>query len=288
MIFVIFFIVENPSEFLRNPNILEEVPTNIESFHPQPYESSPNNFSNYFNSPSTQAAFDQQSELEQVNLGQPQPQSNISSVFSSFSNILKLGGPQKQPIVEEESVLAPAGLDTIPYQPPENIAPVPLFSADTLNQTVHPVPSSSATPLNTYRRTGLKRPVYAPVPGLSAQQPQQTPFQTPPQGLLPQQPQQTPGFNYFPQPPLITTPTPPPNHFKHIPPQPTTFLVPEPTSVSAAAISPAIPFSSSNLQSPVMAAIPANELLQTPHINSGSSLTPNFNIETLPPNAVNT
>lgn len=266
-------IVENASEFLRNPNILEEVPTNIQPFQPQPYESSPKNFSSYFNSPS---GFELQSELEQVNLEQSQSQSNLSSVFSSFTNILKLGGPQKQPIVEEEAVSAPAGLDTIPYQHPENIAPVPLFSADTLKQTVYSqVASPSSTPTNTYRRAGLKRPVYAPVPGLSAQQTQQTnsipSFQT----------QSQPDFNYFQQPPLETTP--------HIPLQSTTFLVPEPTSVpTTTSIPQGIPFSTSNLQSPVMAAIPANELLQTPHINSGSSLTSNFNIETLPSNIVNT
>lgn len=276
---MLIFISENPSEFSRNPNILEEIPTNIDPFQQQPYELSASTFSNYFNPPSTQADFYQQPELEQVDLGQPQAQANISSVFSSFSNILKLGGSQKPSEIQEEAVSAPAGLDAIPYQNPENIVPVPLFSADTLNQTVHSsVAPPISAPVNTYRRPGLKRPVYAPVPGLSAQQTDSVPsFPTHPQS----------DFNYFQQPPLETAPT-PPSHFKPISPQPATFLIPEPASVTAAPIPQVVSFPSSNFQSPVMAAIPANELLQTSNINSGSSLNSNFNVEHIPSNAVNT
>lgn len=278
--FLFFFISENLLEVSRNPNILEEVSTNIEPLQQQPYELSASKFLNYFNQSSTQAEFYQQPELEQVDLGQPQTQANISSVFSSFSNILKLGGSQKQSEIQDETVSAPAGLDAISYQNPENIVPVPLFSADTLNQTVHsPAKPPISAPLNTYRRSGLKRPVYAPVPGLSAQQTDSGPsFQTPSQS----------DFNYFQQPPIATAPT-LPSHFKPITPQPTTFLIPEPAaSVTTAPVSQGVTFPPSNFQSPVMAAIPANELLQTHDIISSSSLSSNFNVEHLPSNAVNT
>ncbi|XP_008200242.1 phospholipase DDHD2 [Tribolium castaneum] len=188
------------------PSFLEPIPTNLATFQNQDHP--------------------------------PQHQtSNLSSVFSSFSNILKLKEPQP------EIAPPPAGIDSILSQPPTNVAPVPLFPPSGITNTPPSAPPQA--PSNTYRRPGLKRPVYAQVPGLSNSS------QPPPQP------------NPFP---------PPPAQFKLIAPQPTTFLNPvQPSFFTPVA---------SNLQSPVMAAIPANELLQTPDASQG--LPAGVNGEALP------
>ncbi|CAG9855431.1 unnamed protein product [Phyllotreta striolata] len=93
--------------------------------------------------------------------------SHLSSVFSSFSNILSLGGSStKEPV----PVPPPAGIDTFIQQPAINPDPVPLFSADSAQFLQQKPPTTSETS-NQFRRGGLKRPTYAPVPGLSGTAP---------------------------------------------------------------------------------------------------------------------
>ncbi|XP_044256193.1 phospholipase DDHD2 [Tribolium madens] len=144
---------------------------------------------------------------------QNQPQtSNLSSVFS----FLKLKGNSHEP--QPEIAPPPAGIESILSQPPTNVAPVPLFPSSGITNTPPSAPPQA--PSNTYRRPGLKRPVYAQVPGLS-------------------------------------------NNSQ--PPAPNFFQPPPPSQV---------------FTTPVMAAIPANELLQTPEVGPG--LSTGLNGETLP------
>ncbi|KRT82473.1 hypothetical protein AMK59_4744 [Oryctes borbonicus] len=53
--------------------------------------------------------------------------------------------------------------------PVEFAPPIPLFSPGDLPPKVGTNPASATGPTNTYRRIGLKRPVYAPIPGLQGQ-----------------------------------------------------------------------------------------------------------------------
>lgn len=316
---------------VEDTNFLETIPTNIDTFqNQQPTELN-------------QDFFPQQ---------QPQPQtSNLSSVFSSFSNILKLKTTQETP--QNEIAAPPAGIESILSQPSTNVAPVPLFPSSGIANTPPTAPPQASS--NTYRRPGLKRPVYAQIPGLSnnpqpnfsqppqpqtypqppqpqtfaqplqpqtftqppqpqtfpqppqpqtfAQPPQPQTFAQPPQPQSFSQPQQplsfsqSPQLQTFPQPQTFSQPQhfsqppsastffqPPPgispassvssnqdssvaSHFKPISPQPPTFLNPvsTPQIYTPNFFTPV----SSHLQSPVMAAIPANELLQTPDVGSG-------------------
>ncbi|KAJ8984492.1 hypothetical protein NQ317_006152 [Molorchus minor] len=61
----------------------------------------------------------------QTNPNTPQHSSNLSSVFSSFSNILNIR-PQNT-VQKEEAVPAPAGIENIISQDYTNIEPIPLF-----------------------------------------------------------------------------------------------------------------------------------------------------------------
>ncbi|KAF2879623.1 hypothetical protein ILUMI_26536 [Ignelater luminosus] len=105
--------------------------------------------------------------------------SQLSSVFSSFSNILTFGGsPNPEP---PSSVNPPTPPTNISAQTKEILEPVPLIPSNSFNangtfqnpllppsQTNILKPSSppQGPPSNLYRRTGLKKPAYAQVPGL--------------------------------------------------------------------------------------------------------------------------
>nr|CAH7767761.1 unnamed protein product [Callosobruchus chinensis] len=106
----------------------------------------------------------------QPHLAHPQQQqsSNFSSVFSSFGNILNLGGGSNNNKANEEFVAPPpAGLDNLIGQENANAEPVPLFPADA-PVVSQPSTPPTAGPANAFRRPGLKRPVYAPIPGLTS------------------------------------------------------------------------------------------------------------------------
>ncbi|KAF7278816.1 hypothetical protein GWI33_007931 [Rhynchophorus ferrugineus] len=163
----------------------------------QPIQSfdSPTSISNYF----------QESNSENINFTSPQrPQyqqssSNLSSVISSFSNYLKVGGNsnQNQENQENQSRPSPAGLDNFitsqvvdaPPVPLINIATTPLVKSSEFTE----VPTPATGPVNSFRRTGLKRPTYAHIPGLTSNSNPPPPAAlptNPPNFLPPQQPTQ--------------------------------------------------------------------------------------------------
>jgi hypothetical protein len=264
-------------------NFLEPIPGNIDSFHNQPQET-------FFQ----HQEFTPNPTTERVDSSHPPP-SNLSSVFSSFSNILKLK-PTASNFSPGDPAPPPAGIETILSQPPTDVAPVPLFPTSGLPSNPPQVPPTQG-PVNTYRRAGLKRPVYAPIPGLTNNTPSS--FAPPLQSVQP------PQTSYFQQPSAILPEvTPPPaspalssisstqesvtsTYFKPISPQPTTFLntvtAPQtfvPNPIQQNLFSPISSFPASNLQGPVMSAIPANELLQASNV--GPTLSSSANGETLP------
>ncbi|XP_060515766.1 phospholipase DDHD2 [Cylas formicarius] len=177
-----------------------------------------------------------------------QETSNITSILSSFSNYLKLnsGGNQKQDF--DSSVAAPAGLDSVIGQSNPDAPPVPLFPPSGLPEQPDVVKPPPTGPQNSFRRPGLKRPVYAPVPGLTSapifnpqQPPTQVTFLQPPTSASPASSTssiQEATFNL-------------PNQFKPI----------SPTPVSFPNFPPQIPHPQ-HYQGPVMDAIPASEALE--------------------------
>ncbi|KAJ3640114.1 hypothetical protein Zmor_003430 [Zophobas morio] len=240
---------EQPPQFEESSDFFETIPTSIDTFqNQQPYEQT------LPNEPETSL---------------PQS-SNLTSVFSSFSNILKLKTPQNPP--PTEFIPPPAGIETILEQPPVDVAPIPLFPASGITSSAPKNPPQG--PANTYRRSGLKRPVYAQIPGLSNQQPvvQPPPPQTSsyfqPQAVLPEV---TPPHSVSPVVSSVSsTQDTGVGYFKPISPQPSSFLSAVTTSQTFTPISvpaqhnffPPVSSTNSYLQSPVMAAISANDCLQ--------------------------
>jgi len=83
-------------------------------------------------------------EHQELDLNSPSNQnqhsnSNLTSVFSSFSNYLRLGsGPSRQ---TEEELPAPPLLDNLISEPPSDAPPVPLFDPTTpLGRNSEPPP----------------------------------------------------------------------------------------------------------------------------------------------------
>lgn len=248
--------------------------------------------------------YNQQPQTQQINLLQEPQTSNLSTVFSSFSNILKLNKSDKNALDDDYSVPPPAGIETILNQEPSNAEPVPLFPSSGIN--VYAPSAPPQRPVNSFRRSGLKKPVYAQPPGLSSSCPQPPQnglgtlqYETGPPlqhqtGTVPLQYQTGPPIQ--PQtasvplqcqtgPPLL--PHPPPSqffepaapnaqHFKPISPEPNTFLNPVtiPQKYTPNTGTLFTPQTVPVFQSPVMAAIPASEVLQT----SDNLRTTNANI----------
>ncbi|CAH1183000.1 unnamed protein product [Ceutorhynchus assimilis] len=192
-------------------------------------------------------------------------QSNFTSVLSSFTSYLRIGAGDCQQrevqTFEEAPVPAPAQLDTFKCQDISSAPTVPLFNATASITQCSGALAVPTGPVNTFRRSALKRPVYAPVPGLASNtipppvptQPTYQTYFTPPQPSAPAtifQPSISPASstssvqdNTF----ALH------NQFKPINPQPASFPV----------VKPNIPHPQHHpLQlGPVMDAIPASELL---------------------------
>ncbi|CAH1963675.1 unnamed protein product [Acanthoscelides obtectus] len=99
---------------------------------------------------------------------QQQSSSNFSSVLSSFGSILNLGGGSNNNQAKEEFVAPPpAGLDNLIGQENAHPEPVPLFPTNAPVVSQQSIPPTTG-PKNAFRRLGLKRPVYAPIPGLTS------------------------------------------------------------------------------------------------------------------------
>ncbi|XP_066155329.1 phospholipase DDHD2 isoform X3 [Euwallacea fornicatus] len=211
---------------------------------------------------STSTYFQPEPENLDLNRPSPHPGSNLTSVLSSFSQYLRLGtGGTQQNQVEIESIAAPILLDIA--QDNKDAPPVPLF--DPTAAPVGQVLGTPSGPVNTFRRAGLKRPVYAPVPGLSSNHPAQS----------------NPQYYFSPPPPpsvVSTTSFQPPVNQLSISPasstssiQDVTFALnsqfkpinPQPSSVPSVKPSVPQPQHSTHLLSlgPVMDAIPASEAL---------------------------
>lgn len=258
-----------PEQILLNTvsthqNAVPAVVSPVESLHTQP------STANYF----------QSLETQEVNINNSpesaQSNSNFSSVFSSFSNYLKIGGsPAQQPQVEAV-VPAPAGLDSFISNDSTNVPHVPLFNptAAVVQPEVAAPPSTQGS-VNSYRRIGFKRPAYAPLPGLTSN--------TNPPHISPQEAPQD-FLNPLQQPPTIFQPPVPSispasstssiqeatlalnSQFKPINPQPP----------SVPLIKPNIPLphhfqgAAQGQLGPVMDAIPASEVMssQTDGVNN--------------------
>ncbi|KAH1022969.1 hypothetical protein HUJ04_012269, partial [Dendroctonus ponderosae] len=260
--------------------------TPVESFtfHPQPSAGS-------FLQPETQEVNVETSEQPYQNTSQPSA-SNLTSVLSSFSNYLKFGSSNRQKeSIDSDAYTAPAPalLDSFINQDTSNAPPVPLFdpTAPLLqpSQVSIPPPAISG-PVNSFRRSELKRPTYAKVPGLSGS----TSNNSLPAGNI--------APSYFPPaipPPVVSSIFPP------VVPQPSlspasstssiqdvTFALnsqfkpinPQPPSVPA--VKPNIPQPQHSTHSinlgPVMDAIPANEALHRPPTETDSNSTLATNI----------
>ncbi|KAG5880945.1 hypothetical protein JTB14_010376 [Gonioctena quinquepunctata] len=120
----------------------------------------------------------------QPHLNNPSQQSShLSSVFSSFSNILNFGNSNNSN--KDIVVPPPACIETLISEDNRNPEPVPLFPANEPRICIcPPKPPTTTGPVNAFRRGGLKRPTYAPIPGLSGNN--QLPSQNiPPQNLPP-------------------------------------------------------------------------------------------------------
>lgn len=102
--------------------------TPVESFtsHPQTTPAS------YFQQEPQEISFNTSQELQSP---QQQTAPNLTSVLSSFSNYLRIGGGNSQqpqnPQAETVAVPAPAGLDSFISQDHSNAPPVPLFDPTT-------------------------------------------------------------------------------------------------------------------------------------------------------------
>lgn len=237
-------------------------------------------------------------ELPDISTLQPHlnQSSNRSSVFSSFSNILNIGGSNNNTRKEEVTVPAPAGIEQLINKGNSNSEPVPLFSANTSEFVQQKLPSTTG-PINVFRRSGLKRPAYAQIPGLSNNPlpPQNIPQTLPPPNLPPLPVSSHPiPQNYSvpsaPSPVNSVSSTssiePPiqnlPNYFKPISPPPPNLqasfsqpLIPVPVQPSNFQL-----FSASSHSilpnTPVMNAIPANEF------SKKSRMTPTSSSESVP------
>ncbi|XP_072401770.1 triacylglycerol hydrolase DDHD2 isoform X2 [Diabrotica undecimpunctata] len=234
----------------------------------------------------------------------PQHSSHLSSVFSSFSNILNIGGSNNNP-KEEVIVSPPAGIESLISQSNNNPEPVPLFSANLPEYSIQQPPPSTG-PTNQFRRAGLKRPAYAQVPGLSSAPapPQNLNVQNIPPPNLPPLPQAASVPSAASQNFLVpTAPSPStsisstssidhinqglPNQFKPISPPPSNLQSFHPISQPLAPV-PVQPFAQSvsithpyrNIVGPVMDAIPASELSQNSNFSSSLVNSP----EALPNN----
>ncbi|KAL1492668.1 hypothetical protein ABEB36_010892 [Hypothenemus hampei] len=213
-----------------NPAVL----TPVESFTNEPQVAS------YFQPENTQQDFFQDPSIE--NQG-----SNITSVLSTFSSYLKFGSNNtNQPIAPQEQVNVPSVLDSFGSQDNSEVSPVPLFSPPV--QPKEPTEPPTTGPVNNFRRSGLKRPAYAQVPGLSGNsqtshnQPTPQIFQPP----IPPQPSISPASSTS----SIQDATFALNsQFKPINPQPQSYP----------AVKPNIPQPQHLNLGPVMDAIPASE-----------------------------
>ncbi|XP_056646914.1 phospholipase DDHD2 isoform X4 [Diorhabda sublineata] len=235
-------------------------------------------------------------ELPDISTLQPHLNQNTnrtSSVFSSFSNILNIGGSNNKSKKEEVTVPAPAGIEELINQGTCNSEPVPLFSTNT-SEFFQQKPPPTTGPVNVFRRPGLKRPAYAQIPGLSNDPvpPQNIPQNLPPPNLPPLPVSSNPiPQNYF----VPSAPSPVnsvsstssiepaiqnlPNYFKPISPPPPNLqasfnisepLIPVPVQPAQFSV---FSGSSHNIiqNTPVMDAIPTNEFSKKSHMEQTSS-----------------
>lgn len=234
---------------------------------------------------------------QEIQTSQTQSGSNFTSVLSSFSNYLKIGGGDSQ-LQQQTPQVAPVvpistGLDNFISQDNSNAPPVPLFNP-TAPEVAVPLPVSTDA-LNSFRRPGLKRPAYAQIPGLISNT-NPTPLSVP----------ETTHPNYF-TPPLSTI-----SFFQPPVPQPSVSPASSTSSIQDATfalnsqfkpinplppslppVKPNIPLpqhSHGTLQGhlgPVMDAIPANELPSTPNDGlSGSLSNPGVSVNNEQPNKI--
>lgn len=116
--------------------------------------------------------------------------------------------------------------------------------------------------LNVFKRSGLRRPTYAPVPGLS--KPSQSPLKPFQVSSVPSQNElETP---FKPESASVAPPgtdSNPQNYFKPIGAPPPTVNLGGPLSQPVPTYLPKLPGSGVNLQSPVMDAIPDSEVMDT-------------------------